>query len=168
MRIFPSSHAELRSDLGKPKLPLQSTCLTWWRTFWVCFENDFRFRRLPMYLHSCIGGRYWVRTSDPFHVKEVRYHCANRPWINLGGGDGIWTRGLTALQAVALGRSATPPWNKESCFTPLRADDEIRTRDPNLGKVVLYQLSYSRIKITCYGYLYFTVYSWKMIFSVSR
>jgi hypothetical protein len=24
-------------------------------------------------------GRYWIRTSDPFRVKEVRYHCANRP-----------------------------------------------------------------------------------------
>ena len=27
----------------------------------------------------------------------------------------------------------------------LWAEDEIRTRDPNLGKVVLYQLSYFRI-----------------------
>jgi hypothetical protein len=27
----------------------------------------------------------------------------------------------------------------------LRAEDETRTRDPNLGKVVLYQLSYFRI-----------------------
>ncbi len=27
----------------------------------------------------------------------------------------------------------------------LRAKDEIRTRDPNLGKVVLYQLSYFRL-----------------------
>ena len=27
----------------------------------------------------------------------------------------------------------------------VRAGDEIRTRDPHLGKVVLYQLSYSRI-----------------------
>ena len=27
------------------------------------------------------------------------------------------------------------------------AEDEARTRDPNLGKVVLYQLSYFRIKI---------------------
>jgi hypothetical protein len=27
----------------------------------------------------------------------------------------------------------------------LRAKDEIRTRDPDLGKVVLYQLSYFRI-----------------------
>ena len=26
------------------------------------------------------------------------------------------------------------------------AEDEIRTRDPNLGKVVLYQLSYFRLK----------------------
>ena len=26
------------------------------------------------------------------------------------------------------------------------AEDEARTRDPNLGKVVLYQLSYFRIK----------------------
>ena len=29
----------------------------------------------------------------------------------------------------------------------LGAEDEARTRDPNLGKVVLYQLSYFRIKI---------------------
>ena len=28
-------------------------------------------------------GRYWIRTSDPFRVKEVRYHCANRPWVRL-------------------------------------------------------------------------------------
>jgi len=26
-----------------------------------------------------LSGRYWDRTSDPFHVKEVRYRCANRP-----------------------------------------------------------------------------------------
>jgi hypothetical protein len=29
-----------------------------------------------------------------------------------------------------------------------RAKDEIRTRDPDLGKVVLYQLSYFRILVT--------------------
>jgi hypothetical protein len=29
-----------------------------------------------------------------------------------------------------------------------RAKDEIRTRDPDLGKVVLYQLSYFRIWMT--------------------
>ncbi len=40
------------------------------------------------------GGRYWVRTSDLFRVKEARYRCANRPrsWSpgpGLRGGDGI-------------------------------------------------------------------------------
>ena len=30
-----------------------------------------------------LGGRYWDRTSDPFHVKEVRYRCANRPGLKL-------------------------------------------------------------------------------------
>ena len=46
----------------------------------------------------------------------------------------------TALQAAAspLGHSTVQG-------LILRADDETRTRDPNLGKVVLYQLSYSRI-----------------------
>ncbi len=28
-------------------------------------------------------GRYWIRTSDPFRVKEVRYRCANRPVRNV-------------------------------------------------------------------------------------
>jgi hypothetical protein len=32
-------------------------------------------------------------------------------------------------------------------FCALRARNETRTRDPNLGKVVLYQLSYSRMTI---------------------
>ena len=30
-----------------------------------------------------LGGRYWDRTSDPFHVKEVRYRCANRPSVKM-------------------------------------------------------------------------------------
>ncbi len=33
-----------------------------------------------------------------------------------------------------------------SPFFEFGAGNEIRTRDPNLGKVVLYQLSYSRIE----------------------
>jgi hypothetical protein len=30
-----------------------------------------------------MNGRYWIRTSDPFRVKEVRYRCANRPLVSL-------------------------------------------------------------------------------------
>ena len=37
-----------------------------------------------MYLTGAvICGRYWDRTSDPFHVKEVRYRCANRPFYKI-------------------------------------------------------------------------------------
>ena len=53
--------------------------------------------------------------------------------------------------------SATPPdggltlpkWVGE---TFLRADDEIRTRDPHLGKVMLYQLSHVRIALPVPGF----------------
>ena len=49
----------------------------------------------------------------------------------------------TALQAVAspLGHST----EQRVVTTLLRADDEIRTRDPHLGKVMLYQLSHVRM-----------------------
>ena len=37
----------------------------------------------------------------------------------------------------------------------MRAGNGTRTRDPNLGKVVLYQLSYSRVRRKCNGSLGF-------------
>ena len=52
------------------------------------------------------GGRYWVRTSDLFRVREARYHCANRPfsWLEVKTG---FEPVYTALQAAAspLGHS---------------------------------------------------------------
>jgi hypothetical protein len=55
----------------------------------------------------------------------------------------------TALQAAAspLGQpTVLAPVPGNLCHdSVLRADDEIRTRDIHLGKVVLYQLSYVRI-----------------------
>ena len=36
-------------------------------------------------------------------------------------------------------------------FVFSRAGNETRTRDPNLGKVVLYQLSYSRLRVLIIG-----------------
>ena len=50
------------------------------------------------------GGRYWVRTSDLFRVREARYRCANRP---------RWRRDLNPCTRICspLPRlSATPPW----------------------------------------------------------
>ena len=62
----------------------------------------------------------------------------------------------TALQAAAspLGQSTerhntdktrTVPERPDPKTGPTRADDEIRTRDPHLGKVMRYQLRYIRV-----------------------
>ena len=41
--------------------------------------------------------------------------------------------------------AAQPLHRVSQGYTPIRADDEIRTRDPHLGKVMLYQLSHIRV-----------------------
>src|SRR5918992_2484315 len=43
------------------------------------------------------------------------------------------------------GRGLAPPCTLRPQAGPSRAGNGTRTRDPNLGKVVLYQLSYSRV-----------------------
>ena len=48
----------------------------------------------------------------------------------------------TALQAAASPLGHSTVWR---CQIQHRADDETRTRDPNLGKVVRYQLRYIRM-----------------------
>ena len=65
------------------------------------------------------GGRYRTRTCDPFRVREVRYHCANRPGM----------KKTVTSSDVTAGHGA---------------DNGTRTRGLNLGKVALYQLSYVR------------------------
>ena len=42
-------------------------------------------------------------------------------------------------------RKPSGPSARETAFRHLRADDGIRTRDPHLGKVMLYQLSHVRV-----------------------
>ena len=60
----------------------------------------------------------------------------------------------TDLQSVAsplghsTGEEPASPWQVRD---PLRADDGIRTRDPHLGKVMLYQLSHVRIAPAFWG-----------------
>jgi hypothetical protein len=88
-----------------------------------------------------IGGRNWDRTSDPFHVKEVRYRCAIRPGLCYFEVETGFEP--VVLQLCRLLLWAAQPLHRATAL--LRADDEIRTRDPNLGKVVLYQLSHIRM-----------------------
>ena len=75
--------------------------------------------------HYLAGERVW-RVD-----KDVREAQRRHPDLN---------RGMEVLQtsALPLGYAAG------AC----RAGDRVRTGDPNLGKVVLYQLSYTRIVAT--------------------
>src|SRR5680860_128769 len=62
-------------------------------------------------------------------------------------GQSRWRRDLNPCRRICspLPRlSATPPRRGPAIL--LRADDETRTRDLNLGKVALYQLSYVRMQ----------------------
>src|SRR5680860_1706673 len=62
-------------------------------------------------------------------------------------GQSRWRRDLNPCRRICspLPRlSATPP--RRGPATLLRADDEVLTRDLNLGKVALYQLSYVRTR----------------------
>ena len=93
--------------------------------------------------HCCsCGGRYWDRTSDLFRVREARYRCANRPKLYevvevATGFEPVWT----ALQAAASPLGHATVWILALRLT--RADDEIRTRDPHLGKVMRYHCATS-------------------------
>src|ERR1700712_5053527 len=62
------------------------------------------------------------------------------------GGGGNRTR-VQGFAGPCLSHSATPPGEVSRWPSPrvyYRADDGIRTRDPHLGKVMLYQLSHVR------------------------
>src|ERR1700743_1955293 len=80
-----------------------------------------------------------------------------------GGGGGYRPR-VQGFAGPCLSHSATPPQERASpaacvpgvqyahqgAASPrLRADDGIRTRDPHLGKVMLYQLSHVRMPPLC-------------------
>ena len=104
------------------------------------------------------GGRYWDRTSDLFRVREARYRCANRPESSSAGQGREWRWRRDSNPCKRLCRpvpslSATPPRgsNPTACSPGreprTRADDETRTRDPHLGKVMRYQLRYIRVAL---------------------
>ncbi len=113
-------------------------------------------------------GRYWDRTSDLFRVREARYRCANRPsfWelhilktsTKNRGGYGIRTRVngfagrcLASRPTHHLGSYQTNRNRPFGRFHFIRADDEIRTRDPHLGKVMRYHCATSAtVRISAY------------------
>ena len=88
--------------------------------------------------------------SLPIHLAPRVIKRAPTPmsWLPLGGG----LRGRSAGPSLLLSQNVNyiPFKPKRRPLGPsfvLRAENETRTRDPDLGKVVLYQLSYFRIAV---------------------
>src|SRR5439155_215330 len=83
---------------------------------------------------------------SPASYKAAPPRVVCRPdWRTVGQADCD-----TASLRVSRVRSSTCPPVRLSVSPPVRrsrAGNGTRTRDPNLGKVVLYQLSYSRSKL---------------------
>ena len=122
--------------------------------------RDRRRTRIPPEFRGFRGARYWDRTSDLFRVREARYRCANRARegcsVVMRGGDGIRTRVNGFAGRCLAARPRHRVWFDprvvialESGDPRTRADDETRTRDPHLGKVMRYQLRYIRIAPPC-------------------
>ena len=128
-----------------------------WRGFWFVFGG---WTGWPAGLHPdcCVhlcGTRLWcswcvtccANISLTFCVKHsVKHLGSKRPFSgNFRSCRGVVD--LPVLSKESCGNLATGWYTKEkgSLFRlPPRAENETRTRDPNLGKVVLYQLSYFR------------------------
>ena len=83
-----------------------------------------------------------IRSCSPLHNHSATaplnlYEQKTPAWAEVGNLEREWIQ--------SGWRSSSRPQTPTSRFTlKLGAGNEIRTRDPNLGKVVLYQLSYSR------------------------
>ena len=94
-----------------------------------------------------VSRRLFLRADD--EPRAWSLHPQTYPGRDLNPYSHHW---LLDFKSSASTDSATrADTNKKSLLVSrrlfLRADDETRTRDLNLGKVALYQLSYIRIKI---------------------
>ena len=107
-----------------------------------------------------IGARGRGRTGTPFRTRDFK-SLASTNFATRAGLLGMWRRGSESNRRIRScsplhNHSATAPENclmkqKTSVaprFGESGAGNEVRTRDLNLGKVALYQLSYSRLLVT--------------------
>src|SRR5690606_28409556 len=107
-----------------------------------------------------IGARGRGRTGTPFRTRDFKSLASTNFATRAGywecGGAG---RNRTGVYGVAVRCITTLPPRLKTClmkqktsvvprFGESGAGNEVRTRDLNLGKVALYQLSYSRILVT--------------------
>ena len=103
-------------------------------------------------LHSLVGDTGFEPVTSS--VSRKRATTAPTAHVQLSGEQPRWVPDLNRCRRICspLPRlSANPPRGslhvraRAGARDPLRADDGIRTRDPHLGKVMLYQLSHVRV-----------------------
>ena len=104
-----------------------------------------------------MGQRWWVVSRLATLWLPNKIKIAENQMINSYLGCPEQDSNLHASQHAHLKRARLPFRHLGNnhyfiehapCAFFVRAENEARTRDPNLGKVVLYQLSYFRICIT--------------------
>ncbi len=89
-----------------------------------------------------------IRTRDLFLTKEVLYRLSYVSRVSRAGSAGARNRAMPSCpdrgeHAVAeFPRGVQVPWSAGADLD--EAGDETRTRDPQLGRLMLYQLSYTR------------------------
>ena|GEM_PF-1163096 len=112
----------------------------------VLAETDFRKCRSESGTESGRDTRLAIQAA-PAKNDSVQIQIHNADSQALNGAGFQWFRLNEKKDPKVLFSSICKPWLK-SANAMFGAGNETRTRDPDLGKVVLYQLSYSRILVT--------------------
>ena len=139
----------------------QSIFLIWKRLFFTNTKVPRNVESLKRIFDKGLGG---FSTVTLFWLTPTKKPC-NSTLQGFSTRGGTWTRTPQRAQDFKSGVStnSTPRassdlsyfvWKNSAFWRLFWAGDGIPTRDPNLGKVVLYQLSYSRL------YFYYTTFDY--------
>ena len=90
------------------------------------------------------GARDQIRTGIPFEVFDLSYSSlANRSRLPLPLASALNRKGPDQKTTPSSRHKKGPPLFEGQTFSVCGARDQIRTGDPHVGNVMLYQLSYS-------------------------
>lgn len=74
LRMMQSNGKVTIACYDREKAGIQSSHRLFYFVYFIEYEKEKRFRGRPSKPLVLLGGRYWVRTSDPYRVKVVLYH----------------------------------------------------------------------------------------------
>ena len=91
-----------------------------------------------------VWGIVWGMNINTMVVGCYITHLILILLINIGGGGRIWTFDLRVMSPTSYLTAPPRYWKWEMEGLNLGARDRFRTGDPQLGRLMLYRLSYSR------------------------